>query len=331
MPKYPAFQMTEFRRLLVQANPTVESGLAAKAFGKSSLQPLMEILNSDKGTADQVRAQLQLLAGTRDGVYGSKANKYKQALYYLELTYPIAIGQRVGVGADKARAVILHKSGRQPSVKTWRKYVKDDARSWAPEAKDGMELATATRIEGVPGTVEEFILNEPAQTGVIMIHLQGFQDSMNRVYDGWKALDHMRSVLRVAAAVKLRLLVLKVAQGDAVCAELKPALAGFGEVREVYVARHSGFHDASYREFVGGLRNVVVMGFDADVCVHINVFGGPELLDATDEERRTNAPSRPVGALLSEVNVITSRPLLVARGFNGVVDRAEYGPQIERT
>jgi hypothetical protein len=328
MPKYPKVHLDEFKRLLKVANPGI--GLNAKVFGKSSIQPLMAILDDDAGNAQKVATAITTVANTADGTYGNKANKYKEALYYLQRTYPVPTGSIVGVKANQAKAVKLHRSGREPSVKTWRKYEEDNARSWQPVADGGIELATASRIEALAGTVEEYILSQPLNTGVVVIHLQGYQTGMNRVYDGWKAVDHMRSVLRVAAAAHMPLCTLKVQGGESVCPELQLPRDLFGEQIAPYVARHSGFHSDEYRDFVTSKENIILMGFDADVCVHINMFGGPELMDATDEEKRTNKPSRTVSGILSHCNVITSRPMLVARGLEAI-DRDEFGPQLHGT
>lgn len=76
MPLYPVPNMTQFRALLLAANPTIESGLKAKVFGKSALQPLVALLTNAATTELQVYQAIASLSH-------DTTQKYRTALSYL--------------------------------------------------------------------------------------------------------------------------------------------------------------------------------------------------------------------------------------------------------
>lgn len=108
---------------------------------------------------------------------------------------------------------------------------------------------------------------------------------------------------------------------NAVCDGLKDAV---GRLTSVWVAdggnNHSASHDPAYEPWLlrMGFRSMVVMGFDADICVCGNVFG-------VAEPAENFRPPKAVPALLNFADVVTSRPLLSGSVFGVVQDFAGWG------
>lgn len=71
---------------------------------------------------------------------------------------------------------------------------------------------------------------------------------------------------------------------------------------------HMGGHEPEFDLFMSQHDNVIVMGFDADVCVKLNIFGG--------YEHRKDKSGKQVACMpiVNYSNVITSRALLVGKG-----------------
>jgi hypothetical protein len=110
---------------------------------------------------------------------------------------------------------------------------------------------------------------------------------------------------------------------NAVCAGLQHAV---GQIPGTHVwvadgaAEHSAFHDPAYQGWVtqAGVDTVVVMGFDADICVRGNVFG-------VAEEVAGALPRRVVPALINFVDVLTARPLLSGGAAGTVQQMGSWG------
>jgi hypothetical protein len=314
--------LNTFLTLARAVDPKIDATLK-KGWGRgSSLKPLVELLGKNSCSAQKICSALEELAKTSDKTYVTKANKYKSAIYHLELTYPIPANQRVPVFTTKQKkrsnAIRYNRGATEPSVKDWQKGNAADPGTWIAR---GFNFALPSSIQSLAGTVEDFILRNPA-TGVIIIHLQNHEHDMDLTYDGFTAVQHINSVLNVARRTASGLCVLRVTNAAAVCASILHEYNQFPAPLTPQVERHSGFHSEVFRTFVTGKTDIVLAGFQADMCVHINMFGG-ELLVRTAAEIATHAEPRPASALLAHTNVITSRPLVVSEGNS--INRQEYG------
>ncbi|MCP4109522.1 MAG: hypothetical protein GY749_29035 [Desulfobacteraceae bacterium] len=140
----------------------------------------------------------------------------------------------------------------------------------------------------------------------MLIHLSGFDDeSMTQVYKGRRVVDHINSVLRIGRLCGCDLLCLYM-KSNPVCNELRDSANAF-EARKTDLfihPKHMGGCSFVYRNFANTHNNVVVMGFDANICVNANLFGCPEKMP--DESF--------VPPLTSMTNAVTSRAVLVTRG-----------------
>ena len=297
MPQYT--RLNDFMALVRAANSSYARWV------RSSLSPLADLLQKQDCTPQKVKEQIGLLASTRDAQFTTKANKYKDALYFLACTYPgIDPVQTLPGNCGASVAVMYMKTALKPTPQANPLFVNP--------------VRPICANLGVP--VEEFILGHPdLSLGVLLIHLSNFQAAMNRTYCGWKAVDHMRSVIRTAVHRNLEHAVLYMKGGAPACGPLAEVLqAG----RLVYCHElgnhHSGFFNAYFDAFVARHDALVVMGFDADVCVPANLFG------TADRMPDGNLPP----ALVNKVTVITSRPLLVV---NGTINKPEYGNGIYHT
>ncbi len=298
MPQYR--RINEFLQRVHQANTRYER------VKRSSLRPLLAILNNHTGTSQQVRQAIATLAATADANYRNKANKYKEALYFLQRTYPIAPGQRISVNPQASRAVLYNRTAMPPNFNAY---------------GHGMYHNTARVVSlnnMMNKTVEEYLYTVPGHKGIVLIHLGSFQAPMSTRIDGWPVLSHMKSVLRVARDVNCNICVLHMGGNPEVCPELANEVNAFGNRVVVHEVgnHHMGNHHQAFRNFVRRHSSVVVMGFDADICVRANLFGTTEYFP----DHRTVPP------IISMTNVITSRALLVTTGtINPVGHQGEYG------
>ncbi|MGH8475526.1 MAG: hypothetical protein ACRER2_07120 [Methylococcales bacterium] len=140
---------------------------------------------------------------------------------------------------------------------------------------------------------------------------------MNDIFNDRRVVDHMNSVLRIGLLRGCDLLCLFM-QGVPVCNDLAAAANAFGGRKmNVRVSLgHMGGRRIEYRTFATTHDNVVVMGFDANVCVNANLFGSPEQMPDGSF----------IPPLTSMTNVVTSRAVLVTDGVIFPFDnQAEYG------
>lgn len=170
-------------------------------------------------------------------------------------------------------------------------------------------------------TVEEYLYTANERVGIVIIHMGKSQPAMFDRRDGWTVLSHMKSVLRAASIKGNDICVLHLDENP-VCCELAEDVENFGKkvgrlnIRETGNSHMGGRHE-EFRNFVTQHDIVVVMGFDANVCVKANLFGTKEYYVDTQDEHATVPP------ILSQANVVTSRALLVG---HGVINHCEaYG------
>ena len=302
MPRY--LQTAAFLQMVRAANPTYSR------VKTSSLAPLVAILNSPNGTANQVVAAINRIKATADPVYVNKANKYKNALHFLQRTYPVPLGQWVTLGAARARAARYTQAAMPPAFNPL-----------GPGMYNGVQrLRPANQWEGAAAqSVEDFIYTAPGPVGAVLIHVDGHQNGMDVVVDGMRVIDHMKATLR---AVQHR--------GGGACAlhigNTPPVLPALQVEFNACVAnrvvvneqghRHMGGFHAAFNNFVAGYATVVVMGFDADVCVRANLFG------TTEHPANAVVGTPALTPITAQADVVTSRAVLVTMG---VIQQAEYG------
>ena len=317
MPQYPDHYYTEFVALAQR----VGSGLEKKGHLDGTLKAVGALLRRDS-TGIEVREAIAALGRVRDNAHISKLWKYRKAIAFLENTFSIPPGLRqapVGAGVEAIQ------------------YLRNTTRPTATFTNGNLnygslQLTKSTAQIGQDMTVTEYIEAKAANTRLVLIHLGGPQGDMSHSWDGATALEHMNAVLNAAAENNMHVCILRdphtgvrgqnvPTPTNAVCAGLQNAVVGIPGTN-IWVAdggnKHSAFHDPAYQAWVStpGVTAVIVMGFDADVCVRGNVFG------ISEAAANANPPSL-VPALINFVDVVTSRPLL-SGGDAGTIQSMDY-------
>jgi|GEM_PF-2462310 len=294
MPRYE--QVVAFVAEAKRANPTLGR------FKTSSLQALINLLRIDTTSELQVRQALQALPA-------AKVAKYRDALWYLLATYPAIQVVDLPVG--------LARQGTSNSARFTRTALPHNynpAYNPVPPNKSVRNSPPSAWLNMAP---EQWLLSTPGTKGILLIHLSSFQAPMNMVFNGRSGLAHMNSVLRIGRLVDADLLCLHM-RDNPVCAQLADAANAFGARKQDLLIpdHHMGGRDAIYTTFAASHTNVLVMGFDANICVNANLFGANEHLPN----------GHFVPPLTSLTNVVTARTLLVT---SGVIyppnNSAEYG------
>lgn len=287
MPLYQ--QYDTFMDDVRQANPHFERWV------RSSLRPLINVLRDNNGTAVQVQQALQNLPA-------NKVAKYREAIWYLQATYPGLAAMTLPMGdLGKTQAAEYTQTAvplnYDPSARPPRRNRPHSA--WLNQS------------------IEQWLLTAPGTKGILLIHLSDYQAPMDEDFNGRRVVDHINSVLRIGRLCGCDLLCLYM-QGNPVCAELADAANAYGQSKtDLLIAiHHMGGRNPVYRNFAATHNHVVVMGFDANVCVNANLFGSPELMP--DDSF--------VPPLTSLTNVVTSRAVLVTEGQIFPFDNQnEYG------
>jgi hypothetical protein len=303
MPKYA--KLNRFMKLVKEANPEFERRM------KSSLRPVINLLESDAGTPTSVFNALKQLPA-------EKIRKYRFALYYLLATYPQLPMSAVNFGTSaKTEAVRFSKTPLPPDWNSW--FVTDGSvdKSKIIDPKPFYRLR-ANQITSLGQTVENFLLT-PGIKGIVLIHMAEVEHEITTSnYDGWSGKDHINSVLRVGSAGGHKLCVLT--QGDReVCPGLEKEVEKFGanKLTVTVPGHHMGGRNPDFLSFAKANNPIVVMGFDATVCVTANMFGCPEQLLTTGAW---------VEPLVSLAAVVTSRAVLVGSDIDPIDHRGEWGP-----
>ena len=301
MPAYP--QTATFLQLVRAANPTYSR------VKTSSLAPLVAILNSATGTANQVIQAINQIKAAADPVYVNKANKYKVALNFLQRTYPIPQGQWVRLGAQRSRAARFTQTP-----------MPNPFNAFGPGMYNAVQrLPSPSAWEGAAQSVEDFVYTAAGPVGAVIIHMDAHQPPMDTLIDGMKVIDHIKSVLvairhRAGGACALHIGA-TVPVLPAIQAEFAACAANNVVVNEPG-ARHMGGLYAAFNNFVTAYATVVVMGFDADVCVRANLFG------TTEYAANPQVGDSSLTPITGQADVITSRAVLVTPGTIGT---PEYG------
>jgi hypothetical protein len=302
MPAYA--QINAFLQIVTATNPTYSR------VKTSSLAPLVAILRDVNGTAAQVTGAIATLRGRQDAAYGNKANKYKKALNFLQRTYPIAQNQWAALGATRSRAIRFTQT---PMPATFNPYGPDMHRNF-------QRLQPASQWVGPHvSSVEDFVYQSAAPVGAVLIHVDAVQGGMQTLIDGMTVIDHMKSVLTAIRHRNGNVCALHIGNTQPVCQALQPEFNAFAAPVAVNEPghRHMGSVHAGFRNFIGQYQTVVVMGFDASICVRGNLFGATEYPHPPVALGTSSLP--PITSL---ANVVTSRALLVSMG---AINGAEYG------
>lgn len=265
---------------------------------KSSLRPLNTLLQNPASTAVQVRNAIQALPA-------AKTAKYRDALWYLMATYPgfNAINLPVGLHGQGTTNTALYTQTALPL--NYDPSTRPPRRNRPPSAWQNM-------------SAEQWLLSTGGTIGILLVHLSGFQNAMNNLFNGRRSVDHMNSVLRIGRLVGADLLCLHM-EGNATCPQLSEAAGAYGGNKtDLHITpQHMGGRSQVYRNFAANHNHVLVMGFDANICVNANLFGSPEKMPPNNDF---------VPPLTSLTNVTSSRALLVSNGVIFPFDnQGEYG------
>ena len=297
MPAYALLQ--NFMNMVHAANPTFERRV------RSSLRPLITILASPTGTAAQVSMAVGALPV-------DKVNRYLTPLYYLLATYP---GLPMNAPTQLHMGVLGDaNAARYPQTPM--------PGNFNPVGPPNQRVFVTPASASLGVTLEQFILLNHATTSVLLIHLSSVQAGMERMFNGRSTIEHINSVLQVARLKNCPLCVLTMEGGSDVCPALRAQFNLFPVRTRVYEpVHHTGLHLPAYINFATARPNLVVMGFDAGVCVFANAFGSSQ----------TMGPGLgycPPLATLADV--IMSRAALVSNGTinsnSATFGQAEYGP-----
>jgi hypothetical protein len=275
MPAYLKIQ--DFMQRVTAVNASFEK------WKKSSLRPLINVLNDNNGSLQKVQTALT-------GIPPAKAYKYKTALYYLLATYP-----GLGQFASRVNFGLLGKLNTAKFTLTNLPNPYDPA------------LPTADRVAPPSAflnmTVEQYLLSHPA-TGVMLIHLSDHDAGMDMIFNGESYLDHIKSVLRVAKDVNCDLCVLYMKNPMVLAALNAEVNAINGKTLVLEARQHMGARKQEFLTFAQNHQDVVVIGFDATICVEANLFGAADKMDDGSY----------VPPLTTITNVVTSRAVLVTTG-----------------
>jgi len=298
MPAYT--RLADFTQLVTAANPRFR--LAA-----SSLQALFAILNDANGQAAQVVQAI-------NAIPPRKRDRYERALYFLAATYP-ALARH-----------LLHwpPPGRASVAMFVRKAMPANYAPWPPHYR---RVVTDSAL--LHRTAEAYLLNT-ANVGVLVIHMQHVQAGFDTLIEGVKVIDHVVSVLTVARELGAPVAVLT--QGGVPLVDrLEAVVNGYVNRTDILVTTgHMGAKNPAYRQFAEACDSVLVVGFDANVCVFANIFGTMEFHPLPLGAPQGTVPNV-LEPLITMCDVVTSRAVVVTSNptISPANHKGEYGPLYE--
>lgn len=294
------FDLEVFMDLIFSANPTFNR------LKNSSIKELCRLLNEPflselQLALDSTHIRSPEVSSCIDRIPPHKRYKYRDALWYLMANVPTLPYKPMFLVHPKTDAAIYFKKPLSPT--------------YNPDGRPKILNKPLSQFKGQ--TVEEFLIQNGKETGILSIHLSSFEPPMNDIFDNRKVVDHMKSVLRIGCSVGSELLCLYMSERP-ICEELSKEANSFKskKIDLLVTPHHMGGGDERYRQFAQRNKYIVVMGFDACICVNANIFGaGDKMPDGSF-----------VPPLSSMTNVITSRSLLVTDGqVFPVNNQNEYG------
>lgn len=298
MPAYA--NIHTFMAMVRIANPTYERWV------RSSLRPLIAVLNDNNGTAQQVCAAIAALPA-------DKVARYIDPLYFLLADYPnmpANAGGNLNVGA-------LH----QTQAHHFTQAALPGNFNPAAALQANRVFVTSNNIVPLGQTMEQYILANDATVSVLLIHLSGIVGGMERVYNGRTTIQHIVSVLRVARLRGCPVCALTMDAARDVCNPMAQDYNLVANRTRIYEPQHHTSSRADFIAFVTARANLVVMGFDGAVCVAANLFG-------TNQNDTNGQLVRP---LLTRANIVLSRATIVSNDLLSSIaspsmGRDEYGP-----
>jgi len=297
MPAYA--HLPAFLALVRAANPSYERWV------RSSLRPLIAVLNSNTGTAQQVCAAVAALPAI-------KVARYLDALYFLLADYPAMPadpGAHLNLGAlGKTQAHHYAQAVMPPNFNPI-------------GAQNNRVFAVSPNILPLGQSVEQYILANHATVSVLLIHLSDHAEGMQRPYNGRTTLAHINSVLRVARVKGCPVCALTMKADREVCPPLATEYNLFVARTRLYEPLHHTSGHVDFINFLTARANLVVMGFDGAICVPANLFG----------TNQTNPDGTYLRPILTRTNVVLSRATLVINDnlssvASPTMGAAEYGP-----
>ena len=296
------------------------TGFGFSKFKDSKLLPLIEVLKDPKKKRHDVVDKLVKLQG-------DKQQKYWKALLYLRESYtpklpptPLRGGAKLG----KLNAAFFKKNTAKPQ--DWDKDFSGQKGSTELAKRIGYgthlqykyehEIASETNYS-LNKTLEQYIIENPSTVAGVLVHLGEAVPELDVTVEGVTHRNHIISVLNSLANVNAPLIC--------VTFENKPAVCGGGIseaankcnmlVVEGIEGQHMGGHDEDFQDFVDDKPNIIMMGFDGDICVGANSFGLSEVNKATGKR---------VLPVISKANIITSRAVLVTNN-TGITKVEKWG------
>ncbi|MFO7854135.1 MAG: hypothetical protein R6V44_02735 [Paracoccaceae bacterium] len=305
----PYANLQDFMVRVRRANPNYEHVV------RSSLHGLVGYLSSPGFAPAGVPSRVV-------AVPAGKRRKYREAMHRLIVDVtPLSYSVVFGAEGPQRRAVrFAHVAQAQWPDVFARTYDTVEALGQSGDAYAQAVVAGAPPALATADSVEQFMIENAGTTGVVMIHLNDTQAGYARAIDGQRTIEHVISVLRVAEMLDMP--VMNLAQNQAlppVAPELVPVWNDLRNKRTVVQPHgHMGDGDPAFNLWAERLQNVVVTGYDAEVCVHANIFGAPE--HSRSDDRRGIRRLRP---LTTVANVISSRAIVVSTG--AVIAKPEFG------
>lgn len=289
-----------FMAMVRAANPTYERWV------RSSLRPLIAVLNANNGTAQQVCTAIAALPA-------DKIARYLDPLYALLADYPgmpANAGAHLALGALNQTEAHLYSQVPLPG-------------NFNPGAalQANRVFAVSNNIIPCGQTVEQYILANANAVSVLLIHLSDRQPGMERLFNGRDTLTHIVSVLRVARLRGCPVCALTMSNLRDVCNEMAQQYNLFANSTRIYEPAHHTSSHADFINFVTARPNLVVMGFDGAICVPANIFG----------TNQNDAHGQLVRPLLTRANIVLSRATIVSNDNLSIIasssmGQAEYGP-----
>lgn len=313
MPVCPKSAFDHFMALLEAVNPTIKSGLKASIFGKSALQPLVALLNDPGCTAEKLCLAVEALPPATVAKYGIPLNYVLANFPRLTLS-GIRVEDVRNQPIRQAEAAIFRKSPMPPG--------------FHPDNSKGKGVFVIPPSAFLGMSIVKCLLTDPKDTGLLLIHLgHAKSNGLEERFNGRTTLEYMTSVLRVARLVDCPVTVLSMAKDgeEHLCPVLLREFMLVDPPRRLVIHEpklHTATNNPAMVEFLQRQKRLVVMGFDATICVFANVFGSMERMGGLDERLRP--------PLLTFADVIMSRATLACKGLLDAktpsVGRKEYGP-----
>lgn len=171
------------------------------------------------------------------------------------------------IAADVISRLILIDKGHQ-----------DQACEFTVTARCGLTKATA-KPNVLPASVVDELVNRASKckVGVLIIHMYVDPPALNNVFLGeGSAISKMVTVIEVARKCNVPIFLVWKHEKEVLGPKrLREAVSGYNLVEE-YVCTHNSFlNNRDYAKAIleKGLDDMIVMGYDADVCVRGTVFG----------------------------------------------------------